>query len=178
MLKIYAALDIRDCLDNTAPLYQQAGQVAEQYIGKAARKKSGFMGSILTVSDSPILQFDRYRFRENPVKSSLLPRVVIRISYEQLQRSRFQRLAKEWHSGTKFMSSVTDIVNHPAYISIIDMGLVALPFILDELSKKPDHWFVAIEKITGQRPYIAPEYAGNVQKLSEVWLTYGRNFCL
>lgn len=112
------------------------------------------------------------------VERRQLQNVVIRITSEQFYQARFRMLADEWRTGTKFMSSVTDIVNHPAYQAIIAMGSIAIPFILEEMSQHPGHWFVALEKLTGKRPLIAPEHVGNLQKLTEAWLTYGNNQCV
>jgi hypothetical protein len=50
------------------------------------------------------------------------------------------------------MTSVTRMVLHPAYQRIIGMGPAVLPLLLDELDERPDHWFWALNAITGQDP--------------------------
>ena len=47
----------------------------------------------------------------------------------------FIRLAEQWRRETLAMSSLTDIVLHPAYYQIIGMGTVALPWVLRELQQ-------------------------------------------
>jgi len=88
--------------------------------------------------------------------------------------ARFRRLAEQWNADTLDMSSVTDITSHPSYIQIIGMGPAAIPLILDELEREPNHWFTALSAITGHVPPIAEDDAGNLDKLTEVWLQWAR----
>jgi len=51
------------------------------------------------------------------------------------------------------------------------MGWVAVPMILRELRRKPDHWLWALHAITGE------ELAGQAETLSaaaETWVRWGR----
>lgn len=84
-----------------------------------------------------------------------------------------EQLADEWRQGTALMSSVTDIVLHPAYQRIIGKGRSALPFLLHSLEKHPEHWFWALRAITGVDP-VAPEDVGRVKKMTEAWVQWGR----
>jgi hypothetical protein len=49
------------------------------------------------------------------------------------------------------------------------MGTAALPLILDELRREPDHWFWALESITEEHP-VPPEDAGRVQAMAAAWI--------
>ena len=60
---------------------------------------------------------------------------------------RFRELVRQWKEATQFVSSVTDMVTHPAYQQIIGMGKDVLPLILAELRREPDHWFWALQAI-------------------------------
>jgi hypothetical protein len=42
--------------------------------------------------------------------------------------------------------------NHPAYQRIIEMGQPVMPLIFRELEREPDHWFWALQSITGENP--------------------------
>jgi len=86
---------------------------------------------------------------------------------------RFLRLANEWYEDTLCMSSVQQMVAHPAHLSIIAMGDLAIPFILDELEKEAHHWFVALAALTGENP-ILEEHRGNVPEMRRAWLEWGR----
>jgi hypothetical protein len=53
--------------------------------------------------------------------------------------NRFKQLAAEWRRDVALLSSVTAIVEHPAYRQIIALGRDVVPLILRELEKEPDH---------------------------------------
>src|SRR5260221_158277 len=83
---------------------------------------------------------------------------------------RFRDLVREWKDETRFLSSIHDIVSHPAYLRIIGMGNEALPLLVNELRREPDHWFVAMQAITGANP-IPPSARGDVEKMTQAWLS-------
>jgi hypothetical protein len=80
----------------------------------------------------------------------------------------FDQLASEWKEGTEFSSSLSEIVLHPAYQRIIGLGSVALPLILRELKRQPDHWFWALRAITGQDPVPVSAY-GDLKAMAHAW---------
>jgi hypothetical protein len=61
---------------------------------------------------------------------------------------------------------------HPAYQQIIGIGPDAIPLILQELERKPGHWFWALKSITGEDP-VLPEHRGQIAKMTESWLSWG-----
>lgn len=89
------------------------------------------------------------------------------------EQALFQRLANKWRQETVDLSSLTEIVAHRAYLQIIAMGKAAIPLILSELEKRPNHWFVALAAINQTNPVPATE-AGNLKKMTEIWLKWGR----
>lgn len=86
---------------------------------------------------------------------------------------RFFSLKKEWEAATAHLSSTTKIAIHPAYQQIIGMGQIAIPLILSEMKKQPDHWFWALRSITGEDP-VLPEHKGKLRQMTEDWLKWGR----
>jgi len=62
---------------------------------------------------------------------------------------------------------------HPAYQQIIGMGQDALPLLIEELRREPDHWFWAMQAITGVNP-VPPENRGNVAKMTQAWLAWAQ----
>lgn len=94
---------------------------------------------------------------------------LVRANLEQT----FQELAERWSSETRLLSSLTDKVLHPAYQDIIGLGPDAVPLLLRELQHNSGHWFWALSHITREDP-INPEDAGNVRKMTEAWLEWGR----
>jgi hypothetical protein len=85
----------------------------------------------------------------------------------------FRRLAAEWKSQAEFLASPTAIANLPAYQAILAMGSAAVPLILGELRREPDHWFVALKRITGEDP-VPQEARGDLDRMADAWLDWGR----
>jgi len=114
---------------------------------------------------------ERQAFRRKLVKRGNHSHVGIDPSLQ----TTFLALVEEWHTAVKIKSSIAEITGHPAYRAIIEMGQPVIPFILKEMEQRPDHWFIALEEITGKHPDISPEDAGNIKKLTKVWLEYARS---
>ncbi|MCH7633020.1 MAG: hypothetical protein IIB59_07385 [Planctomycetes bacterium] len=85
---------------------------------------------------------------------------------------KFQRLASQWQEETLFVSSTTKMCTHPAYLQIIGMGPAAVPLLLRELERQPNHWFWALHAITGADP-VDPRDRGNVERMTRAWLRWG-----
>lgn len=85
---------------------------------------------------------------------------------------RFSTLRTAWEADTATLSSTTAIAMHPAYQQIIGMGPDAIPLILQELERKPGHWFWALKSITGEDP-VLPEHRGQIAQMTESWLKWG-----
>ena len=86
---------------------------------------------------------------------------------------RFRRLAEQWREETRATSSLSRLVMHPAYQQIIGMGAPAVPLIVRELRERPNHWFWALFSILGVNP-VPPEDAGDLERMTELWLAYLR----
>lgn len=85
---------------------------------------------------------------------------------------RFQELAATWRRETAHLSSIAAKSEHPAYQEIIRMGQDAIPLILRELARGPDHWFWALHAITGENP-VPAEDTGRLGRMSQAWLRWG-----
>jgi hypothetical protein len=86
---------------------------------------------------------------------------------------RFRELVQWWQAEVGPLSSTTEMAMQPAYQQIIGLGSEAVPLILRELEKKPDHWFWALKAITGVDP-VEPTQRGRVEKMAKAWLRWGR----
>lgn len=82
---------------------------------------------------------------------------------------RFRRLAANWRAETAYLSSSTEMFEHPAYREIIELGQDVVPLLLRDLEKEPDHWFWALMVITSANP-VSPADAGNLDRMAEAWL--------
>ena len=91
--------------------------------------------------------------------------------YDPLHQ-KFANLAAEWRVCRGVISSADDMVAHTSYIRIVDMGKAAIQYILDELVIEPDHWFTALNEITGEDP-IPEEARGNMAAMADAWVRWG-----
>jgi hypothetical protein len=86
---------------------------------------------------------------------------------------KFTRLRDEWKEKRGPHSSTLKLVMHPAYQTIIGMGMAAVPHILRELEEgAPDSWFWALRAITEANP-VAPSELGDGQAMARAWLRWG-----
>jgi hypothetical protein len=85
----------------------------------------------------------------------------------------FNLLADKWRQETSHISSITNLVMHRSYQSIIGMGPAVVPLLLRCLQQRPEHWFWALSAITRHNP-VRSEDAGNVSKMTKAWLEWGR----
>lgn len=99
--------------------------------------------------------------------------VQTRVDADSRTAAAFCRLRDQWECETAHLSSVTKIILHPAYQRIIGLGPSVVPLLLRELEGEPRDWFWALSAITGQQP-VPAEDAGNVRRMAEAWLTWGR----
>ena len=90
-------------------------------------------------------------------------------------QAEFAKLSQKWRSERNpLSSSVTEICSHPAYRAIIGLGWVVVPNILRELESEIDHWFWALEAITGEKP-VSAHSAGDLDQMAQAWINWGRS---
>ena len=54
-------------------------------------------------------------------------------------KKEFNRLADEWLEQRPKSVDVAEMIRHPAYQAIIDIGPQAVPWLLERLAQHPDH---------------------------------------
>lgn len=86
----------------------------------------------------------------------------------------FYNFVNEWKRDTQLISTANELIMHPAYQRIIGMGEKAIPMLLRELHERPDHWFWALEAITGVHP-ILPSQQGRVDEMAKAWLNWAED---
>ena len=88
-------------------------------------------------------------------------------------RDRFTRLAARWQEESIHMSNTAQMAMLRSYQNIIGMGDPAIPLLLEELQREPDHWFWALEAITLENP-VPPEARGKIDEMARAWIEWGR----
>jgi hypothetical protein len=85
---------------------------------------------------------------------------------------RFATLAAEWKAERGHSSSISKLCTHSAYQQIVGMGEKAVPLLLRELEREPDHWFWALKAITGVNP-VPQESRANIREMARHWVKWG-----
>ena len=87
-------------------------------------------------------------------------------------QERFENLKRDWKSKTRHLSNSAQIALAFSYQMIIGMGPPVVPLILADMKREPDHWFWALEAITGENP-VSREDAGNMEASTRAWIHWG-----
>lgn len=104
----------------------------------------------------------------SPVESNIEK---LRFTPDDPVRSRFRELVEEWHRACRFSSSVTARVQHPAYRAIVALGRPVLPYLLEEMIARPNHWSSALIAITGTNP-VPPAARGSLDEVAASWRSW------
>jgi hypothetical protein len=110
------------------------------------------------------------RIQDKAVSTAILITPSKKYKEDLISKIKFNALADKWEDDTVAYSSVTKMINHPSYLEIIKMGERVLPLILNRMKKTPDHYFVALSKITGESP--APKGCEFNEAVS-AWISWG-----
>jgi len=99
-----------------------------------------------------------------------------RRSKEQTLEQSFREHVERWKDETGHSSSMTKALAHPSYLRIIGLardsaGHEIERLILRELESDPDHWFAALNAVTGEDP-VKPEH--DFDESVNAWLEWGR----
>lgn len=82
----------------------------------------------------------------------------------------FRDLVDNWKTETWYRTPISRRISHPAYLKIIGLGPMALPWIIQELRQEQDYWFAALEAITREP---SPN-AASLSELRDIWLEWGK----
>ena len=94
--------------------------------------------------------------------------------YQRRLDRKFKILKSVWENDTVFSSSISEITNHPAYHSVIKLGKEVVPLIIEDLQSTNNHWFYALEYLTGSNP-ITQEHQGLVPLMKQDWINWYQN---
>ena len=66
---------------------------------------------------------------------------------ESDDKALFTKYLEEWQCDTRFLSSVATITEHPSFLRIVNMGGNAVPYIVEEIERKPSNLVWALNAI-------------------------------
>ena len=85
----------------------------------------------------------------------------------------FAALRKWWQRETWMHSADEVRISHPAYRRVIGLGQPVVGLLLDAMETESEHWFAALQAITGVDP--VPDTAkGHVKEEVAAWLRWAR----
>jgi hypothetical protein len=99
--------------------------------------------------------------------------VFIQEMYKQQLSKKFDLYSGIWKTETMFSSNSSEITNNSAYRSIIGLGKDIIPFIIEDLKQSENHWFYALELLTGENP-IKSEHRGIINLMKSDWLNWAK----
>jgi len=99
--------------------------------------------------------------------------VFIQEMYKKQLSTKFDLYSGIWKTETMFSSNISEITNNSAYRSIIGLGKDIIPFIIEDLKQSENHWFYALELLTGENP-IKSEHRGIINLMKSDWLNWAK----
>lgn len=95
----------------------------------------------------------------------------LRDVYQNSLKEYFESLKYLWLEETKFSSNIFLTTNHPAHLTILQLGDQVLPLLIEDLQNNNNHWFITLNKITNENP-VAQEHAGDVEAMRNDWIQW------
>jgi len=90
-------------------------------------------------------------------------------------RKTFDRLVREWKEQRDTLSSYPEhLAMCMPYQKIIAIGPAVIPLILEELKRRPDHWFWALHALTDANP-VPRAKRGDFKEMVKAWLEWGES---
>ncbi len=86
--------------------------------------------------------------------------------------TRFPERRPEWNDRAFHYDLRISVAARLVYIETLLLDDdPALPLLVKELRREPDHWFVALQAITGTNP-IPASARGDIEKMTQAWLSW------
>ena len=85
---------------------------------------------------------------------------------------RFNELKTTLQNETGRHSNLEYRYAHPAHKEIVEMGVRALPLIMEDLKKEPHWWLKALEQITGHSFPVQEDERGKLKLQIKKWLDW------
>lgn len=88
---------------------------------------------------------------------------------------KFSELASKWRKEVGGYSTMIHITGNDNYLDIIGMGKEVLPYILKDLQKEADYWFVALKHIAKpENDPIRDDHYGDIELMRQDWLNWAK----
>lgn len=88
----------------------------------------------------------------------------------QSAAAEFKELSQTWHRETDIHSLAEKKIYHHAYLDVIRLGQIVVPYILQEMQRRPADWTHALRAITKEDPAAG---RSNLRDSIEAWIAWG-----
>jgi hypothetical protein len=97
-------------------------------------------------------------------------------AYRLALKDIFDSRVRDWMDDTQWVSSISTITAHRQFAEIVNMGEIAIPFVLERLASGElnIHWFPLLKDLAHGTDPVPPEYRGRVRQMANEWLAWGR----
>lgn len=122
--------------------------VIPEYFVTLQRKKT-YMATIMTegIQSTPMAPYIGIMREMTTREKRTVMAFLIDSMEENHDRIMFDKYLEEWKRDTRFLSSIKEITSNPSFIEIVNMGGNAVPFILEEIERKPSNLVWALNAI-------------------------------
>jgi hypothetical protein len=96
----------------------------------------------------------------------------IRVADDPELNEAIARLAEQCLRDRPYGCDIDEMTQTPSYQQIIQMGHRAIRPLLLMLRRNPNHWFPALNAITGENPVSAGS-EGRMQEMADAWIRWG-----
>lgn len=136
--------------------------------------KNEQLGAQIAIAERKLVSYPRTNGSgKSAERDATMSESVVERSAEADAQDRFPRLTAEWKQESRYLSNTAQMALLRPYQRIIGLGRAALPLILQELQREPDHWFWALEAITDENP-VPAEASGDVARMTQAWIEWGK----
>ena len=89
------------------------------------------------------------------------------------ERQRFDHLARQWLSDTRYSSSSRQMKDHPAFDVLVGMGPIAVEEIILRMKRGQlyQNWFLLLKALAGEDP-VPTQYRGVVPEMAQAWIAW------
>lgn len=87
-----------------------------------------------------------------------------------IHRYKFYQAYYSWIENIRYVSSPFEVINEPNFNTIVGLGLSAVPFIAEELQKKPNYLVWALNQIFGFKISDNPDTT--IPEACKSWVRY------
>lgn len=99
---------------------------------------------------------------------------------ESLHKAKLPRLFnthfKKWVEETEFYSSPSMIKNNKNFLSLLQLGKMAIPYAIDRLKNDATprvHFFILLSSLTRANP-IGDDIRGDIKKMKTAWIKWAK----